>query len=633
MSTLAPVRMDKYPAKQHARRVARNMEMPKGLILMKGAQNKLYPDSNDLMPFCQHRAFYYLTGCDEPGCWTTYDVAADKLTLWLPLPQAAKAAWDAETVGPKAVKQEAMDKYDVDEVKFVRVLEKGKAFRTNLRKVIKEHAEKEGSQFAFFKVPMKIVGKPLRKAMREKRKLGLRGALNKSRSRKDEFEVAQIRSAAAVSAEAHADVMKALPGLKSEHEAEAVFLSSCIAQRAKEQAYGATFGAGANGTRLRYTGNTADFESAQTLILDAGAKWNGYTSALARTVPLNPTNPGAWPSAEAEMVYNAVQRIQDESIKLLAPEKKFLHVHWNAIHMAIDALLDMGILKGEHMEIFHAGTAMAFMPHGLGHFVGLDAKDVAPPALFQDAKKGPGAKAGPGAKKGPGAKEDGCMNMKGLEEQDPLSTPLPIHKGPSVKKGSWGKTGPNAAKAVVSEKLGVVEPRPIDEKADFEIIEKPAVETSASEKSDKAGKGKKAAPVRPRDKRFLRTRMVYRNFVAKNNGAFKALNDENVMPAYFSLRPRFCVAPCTPTAPLLKQGNVLAVAPGLYFNKRVINQMLKREKEAQFVDQEVLERFMPVGGVRVKDTVLITEIGYEVLTADAPKGAPMVGLIREAGSA
>jgi hypothetical protein len=202
-----------------------------------------------------------------------------------------------------------------------------------------------------------------------------------------------------------------------------------------------------------------------------------------------------------------------------------------------------------------------------------------------------------------------------------------------MKKGSWGKTGPNAAKAVVSEKLGVVEPKPIDEKENFEVIEKPIMEKPAGKKAaGKQRKGKKAAPVRPRDKRFLRTRMVYRNFVAKSNGAFKALNDEKIMPAYFSLRPRFCRAPCTPTAPLLKQGNVLTVEPGLYFNKRVINQLMKREKQAQFVNKEVLDRFMPVGGVRVKDTVVITEKGVEVLTADAPKGAQMVGLIKEAGT-
>jgi hypothetical protein len=152
-----------------------------------------------------------------------------------------------------------------------------------------------------------------------------------------------------------------------------------------------------------------------------------------------------------------------------------------------------------------------------------------------------------------------------------------------------------------------------------------------AEKNGK-GKGKKAGPVRPRDKRFVRTRMVYRAFVAQNEGAFKAVNDDKIMPAYFSLRPRFCRAPCTPTAPLLKQGNVLTVEPGLYFNKRVINRLMKREKQAQFVNKEVLERFIAVGGVRVKDTVLITEKGVEVLTADAPKGAQMVSLLKEAGS-
>ena len=46
----------------------------------------------------------------------------------------------------------------------------------------------------------------------------------------------------------------------------------------------------------------------------------------------------------------------------------------------------------------------------------------------------------------------------------------------------------------------------------------------------------------------------------------------------------------------------------------------------QYIDKEVLERYMPVGGVRIEDCILVTEKGHENLTS-APKGQEMLKMI------
>lgn len=55
-------------------------------------------------------------------------------------------------------------------------------------------------------------------------------------------------------------------------------------------------------------------------------------------------------------------------------------VDWDEVHLlahkiAIDGLLSLGVLKGERKEILDARTSAAFLPHGLGHYLGLDTHD------------------------------------------------------------------------------------------------------------------------------------------------------------------------------------------------------------------------------------------------------------------
>jgi Xaa-Pro dipeptidase len=600
--------IDKYPAKAHAQRVADKLKLNNGLILLQGADMQYYPDTDMPIPFRQNRAFYYLTGCNEPGCFATYETAKDKLTLWLPkAAEGRRVFYDGRNINAK----EAMEKYDVDEVNVI----KGPGpKRTNLRKVFVDHYE-AGGEFAYFKLPQTLMGKPLRQKMNSRRKTGLRPAIKQCRLIKDEHEIQLIRKANQVSAKAHRNVMNRLHALKSEPEAMAVFMRTCLMNKAKEQAYAPICGAGRMAGQLHYVSNDKNFGNSQLLLVDAGAEWQHYASDVTRTMPINKTKPGHWSSEEAEAVYAAVEKIQEECIKQLAPGKKFIDVAWLAVHMAIDALLEMGILKGDHMEIFHAGTILAFFPHGLGHHMGLDVHDGVPPPA-DDSKKGKKGKKGDGKKDG----QKGELKKNGPKQ------------GPANKAG-----GKNKENWTVVKKEVLFDAANEKDMSETDGEKEPLLESSNDEKSGPAKKGankgkdaaekKDKSKIFSKDKRFHRIQGIYSASFSGNEALLPRMKTQN--PTHYSLNPAFCQGPNTPQAPALKEGMVITVEPGLYFNRFILNrQYLNQENHAKFIDQEVLKKFMPVGGVRIEDDILITKDGYENLTT-APKGEEMLKVIRK----
>lgn len=68
--------------------------------------------------------------------------------------------------------------------------------------------------------------------------------------------------------------------------------------------------------------------------------------------------------------------MQHESMKLIKAGVLWDDVHLRAHEVAVEGLLALGILKGDKEEVLKARTSVAFFPHGLGHYLGMDTHDV-----------------------------------------------------------------------------------------------------------------------------------------------------------------------------------------------------------------------------------------------------------------
>ena len=77
-------------------------------------------------------------------------------------------------------------------------------------------------------------------------------------------------------------------------------------------------------------------------------------------------------------------KMQLDCIAALKEGVKWDDVHELAHKIAIDGLLELGILQGDKDEIFKSRTSVAFLPHGLGHYLGMDTHDTGGNANYAD---------------------------------------------------------------------------------------------------------------------------------------------------------------------------------------------------------------------------------------------------------
>ncbi|KAF1835858.1 hypothetical protein BDW02DRAFT_267161 [Decorospora gaudefroyi] len=352
--------LEKYPAKQHARRVQEKLGVADGLIYLRGQPARNNEDSDMPAPFRQRRYFYYMTGCNEPDCFLTYDIRRDILTLFLPRIDPARVIY----YGPGTTPAEALVKYDIDRAFFANEIEPfreswtfGCGGRPSVIYVLHESSQLPGD----LKPKARIDSKSLQPAM------------NTARMVKDDHEIEMIRKANDISSQAHREVLANILKFKNEAQVEGLFMDVCISHQAKQQAYDPIAASGPNAGTLHYSANDEDLAGRQLMCLDAGCEYELYASDITRTFPLSTS----WPSKEAESIYKLVQSMQESCIERLAPGVRYLDLHILAHQIAIDGLLRLGILhNGTREEIYKAGTSRVFFPHGLGHHVGLEVHDV-----------------------------------------------------------------------------------------------------------------------------------------------------------------------------------------------------------------------------------------------------------------
>ena len=189
------------------------------------------------------------------------------------------------------------------------------------------------------------------------------------RSVKEPCEIEEITKACNIGYEMHTAAMRhCKPGVKEQYIAGLI------------EGIAASYGSmvsfpvimSQNGETLHNHDHSQILQQGRMMLTDAGAETvMNYCSDFTRTVPVG----GKFTSRQKD-VYNIVLACNNEAIRLARPGVTYQYVHLEVCKVLAQGLKDLGLMKGDVNEAVAAGAHALFMPHGLGHMMGLDVHDM-----------------------------------------------------------------------------------------------------------------------------------------------------------------------------------------------------------------------------------------------------------------
>ena len=119
-------------------------------------------------------------------------------------------------------------------------------------------------------------------------------------------------------------------------------------------------------------------EEGRLLLCDAGGETvDNYCSDHTRTYPVS----GKFTQKQKD-VYNIVLAAHDHVADIVKPHMMYSEIHNAAYTTLAEGLAGIGLIKGSAADAVAAGAMTMFMPHGLGHGLGMDVHDCDEPGLY-----------------------------------------------------------------------------------------------------------------------------------------------------------------------------------------------------------------------------------------------------------
>ena len=204
---------------------------------------------------------------------------------------------------------------------------------------------------------------------REAASVELIKAVVKMRSTKEQREIEEIERACAIGYKMHTTAMRVTkPGVTEKYVGGQV---NGIAN-----SYGAMVSFptifSQHGEIMHGNPSMAVLESGRLALCDCGGEtMEHYCSDNTRTFPVN----GKFTQRQLE-IYSIVEDCHDLALKISKPGVKYFDVHMDVCRLMTDRLKELGLMMGDTEEAVRAGAHAMFLPHGLGHMMGMDVHDM-----------------------------------------------------------------------------------------------------------------------------------------------------------------------------------------------------------------------------------------------------------------
>lgn len=335
--------------------------------------NDIYPISADsTMPFQQHRDIFYLSGVDqEESILVIFPNAPKekhKEILFLKETNDHIAVWEGE----KLTKEMAYETSGIKTVYWLQDLEKvmfelmtqcstvyintNEHYRANVET---ETREDRFTKWLKNKYPAHQVAKS-------------NPILQKLRSVKKQVEIDLMQHACNITEKGFRRILNFVKPGVWEYEIEAEFVHEFLRNRSKGFAYTPIIASGNNANVLHYIQNNQQCKAGDLLLLDVGAEYANYSSDMTRTIPVS----GKFTKRQKE-VYNAVNRVKNESTKMLVPGAFWESYHVEVGKLMTSELLGLGLIDKADVQNENPDwpAYKKYFMHGTSHHIGLDTHD------------------------------------------------------------------------------------------------------------------------------------------------------------------------------------------------------------------------------------------------------------------
>ncbi len=330
------------------------------LILFSGIPSHVSAD--EYAPFQASRNFFYLTGLRREQMILMMDNSGEEpeTTLFIEKADPHAERWR----GKKVTKEEAEKISGITKISFLEDFEDSVSRTLSRRDVETFYFDLYREQMSDMMDYNMLRAEEFHKKYPAVALKNLHPVLAALRMQKSPDEIAQIRQAIAVTDEGLKNVMRRLKPGSREYEAQADFEYTVKHSGADGTAFPTIAGSGVNGTMLHYETNRDICADGDLLLLDLGAKWQGYCADITRTYPVNGTF-----TDRQRQVYDIVLKANRTVAETAKPGMTLKELNEVCKKVLAEGCITLGLIKDE-------GELQKYYMHSVSHHLGIDVHDV-----------------------------------------------------------------------------------------------------------------------------------------------------------------------------------------------------------------------------------------------------------------
>jgi len=327
-----------------------------GALIVLSGYDAMQGSGDMAAPFTQEASFWWATGISEPGWRVIIEgVHGGRTTLVRPELSHVQEIFDGTTSDDVALQVSGAEK-----------VVSSKEFEPLLRQLSRTHSI---ARTIAVKHPYEFTPNPASSNLVEllsrifSSTQDCSQKINELRAIKSPEELHRMQAAINLTNDAFAEVRQRLETYKHEYELEADFIQ-LFRRKNATHAYEPIVASGVNACTLHYVGNHDKLSAKSMVLIDIGARVNGYCADVTRTYCVRPTK-------RQMAVHAAVVDAQRRCIDLLGPDVSIVDYFREVDEIMKDALQSLRLLDDRSDEAAYR----KYFPHSISHGLGVDPHD------------------------------------------------------------------------------------------------------------------------------------------------------------------------------------------------------------------------------------------------------------------